>query len=38
MTQCEDPARTLCSNPNCLELARIEWRDRAAAAGGSSAE
>jgi hypothetical protein len=31
-----DPARTLCSNPNCLEMARGERRDRAAAsaAGG----
>lgn len=27
-----DPARTLCSNPDCLEVARIERRDRAAAA------
>lgn len=33
-----DPARTLCSNPKCLEVARVEWCDRAAAAGGSSVE
>lgn len=29
-----DPARTLCSNPNCLEMARGERRAAASAAGG----